>query len=116
LPTPLYDLEGVRAFELLRNQYFVVEEVAFQPGARYMGWCEGETMEIWGCMQGAVQVHWSGDALPLNAIRYGLLPATLGEYAITARAQRLLAGLPTLTRHLHVAQRAGSNRGYGGHW
>lgn len=84
LPTPLYDLEGVRAFELVRNQYFVVEEVAFQPGARYMGWCEGETMEIWGCMSGAVQVGWSGDPLELDAIRYVLLPATLGEYAITA--------------------------------
>ena len=41
LPTPLYDLEGVRASELVRNEYFVVEEVAFMPGARYLGWCEG---------------------------------------------------------------------------
>jgi mannose-6-phosphate isomerase len=85
LPTPLYDLDGVRAFELVRNDYFVVEEVAFLPGARYLGWCEGETLDIWGCMTGAVEVEWAGEPLALDAVQYGLLPAVMGEYAIVAR-------------------------------
>jgi mannose-6-phosphate isomerase len=84
LPTPLYDLEGVRAYELVRNDYFVVEEVIFRPGASYIGWCEGASLEIWGCMRGKIRVEWTGDPLELPAVRYTLLPAVLGQYSVTA--------------------------------
>jgi mannose-6-phosphate isomerase len=85
LPTPILDLEGVRASELVRNDYFVVEEIILQPGATHIGWCEGETLEIWGCLEGEVAVHWSGgNPVRLPAVRYTLLPAALGEYTVVA--------------------------------
>jgi mannose-6-phosphate isomerase len=71
--------------QLVRNSYFVVEEVRIAPAAPYTGACDGSTLEIWGCVMGQVAVEWTGGApVPLPAIRYVLLPAALGEFRITA--------------------------------
>jgi mannose-6-phosphate isomerase len=83
-PTPIYDRGGVRASELVRNDYFVVEELLLTAGASYMGRCEGESLEIWGCIEGRVSVQWQGLPTDLPAIRFTLLPAVLGEYRLVA--------------------------------
>jgi len=84
-PRPLTGSAGVRRVELVRNAYFVVEELTLAAGAAYTGVCDGSTLEIWGCVAGQVAVTWDGVPAALPAIRYALLPAVLGEFHVTAR-------------------------------
>ena len=51
----------------------------------FEGLCDGSTFEIWGCIKGYSQVRWSGEPVSLRAIRFALLPAVLGHYALQAR-------------------------------
>ena len=85
-PQALSELPSLSELELVRNQYFVVEEVSLAAGGTFFGACDGATMEIWGCLSGQAAVEWRGEAVPLPAIRYVLLPAALGEFQITARS------------------------------
>jgi len=78
---------GVRRFELVRNRYFVVEELTLTGGSAYTGICDGSTLEIWACIAGESMVEWAGAPVSLPAIRYILLPATLGEFAVRATTQ-----------------------------
>jgi len=81
----LADAAGLKRVELVRNAYFVVEELTLAAGATYTGICDGSTLEIWGCVAGQAAVEWAGEPVPLSAIRYALLPAALGEFCITAQ-------------------------------
>jgi len=85
-PQALSELPELSEMELVRNQYFVVEEVSLAAGAAFFGACDGSTMEIWGCVSGEAAVEWKGRAVELPAIRYALLPAALGEFQIMARS------------------------------
>lgn len=64
--------------------YFRTERLRLQAGERYVGGCDGETFEIWGVMQGQVECTWQGDPLALAAVSWVLLPAALGEFAVSA--------------------------------
>jgi mannose-6-phosphate isomerase len=77
---------GLTHSELVRNRYFVVERVALAPGAVFGGYCDGGTLEIWGCMAGQVSIRWAGKPVTLPAVRYVLLPAVLGEFQVAAEA------------------------------
>jgi mannose-6-phosphate isomerase len=83
-PQLLEEARGWRRFELARNRYFIVEKFEIEPGATYRATCSGATMEIWGCISGKTRVNWDGAPVPLHAIRYALLPAALGGFAVTA--------------------------------
>jgi mannose-6-phosphate isomerase len=83
-PDVVFDQDGVRRAEISRCRYFVVEEVKLEDGAAYQGECDGTTFEIWGCVSGQVEVSWVGDPLAISAVRFALLPATLGAFAIRA--------------------------------
>jgi mannose-6-phosphate isomerase len=74
----------VRRLELARNRYFVAEKLELKDGASYRGLCDGTTLEIWGCIAGRAAVCWAGEPVQLPAIRYTLLPAALGRFAVTA--------------------------------
>jgi len=80
------DEEGIRRAELCANRYFVTEQVELRAGADYRGFCDGSTMEIWGCVEGQVTVI----DLPLDAVRFTLLPAALGEFHIHAEKDAVL--------------------------
>jgi mannose-6-phosphate isomerase len=84
VPVLLEDSGRLRRLELARNRYFVVEKVELASGAIYRGACDGATLEIWGCIAGGAQVTWDGPPVPLPAIRYALLPAAIGGFAVTA--------------------------------
>jgi mannose-6-phosphate isomerase len=84
-PQALSELPDMTQVELVRNDYFVVEEVSLQSGALYFGACDGATMEIWGCVNGEAAIEWQGRSVTLPTIRFALLPATLGEFQVTAR-------------------------------
>ena len=75
---------GVTRYEISRCQYFVVEKVTLAPGAAYAGRTTGETLEIWGAVEGRGELAWAGDPVPLPAIRFCLVPARLGDFAVRA--------------------------------
>jgi len=81
-PEPILSEEGCRRALLCRNRYFTAERVELDPGARHLGDCDGSTMEIWGVLSGSADVA----GVRLEAVRFVLLPAVLGEFAVTSTA------------------------------
>ena len=80
-PTLLAEAPGLRRELLCRNRYFTTERVTLEAGAAFHGACTGESLEIWGVLDGQVTVN----ELGLDAVRFCLLPAALGEFVVTAR-------------------------------
>lgn len=85
-PALLAEEPGLRRELLCRNRYFTIERVTLAAGAEFRGACNGESLEIWGVIAGQVTVN----ELALSAVRFCLLPAALGEYAVTARTRATL--------------------------
>jgi mannose-6-phosphate isomerase len=79
-PTLVDDDLNVRRYLLCRNSYFVTERVEMKQGAIYRGHCDGSTFEIWGSIEGQVQI----DELTLPAVKFALLPASMGTFAVHA--------------------------------
>jgi mannose-6-phosphate isomerase len=79
-PERIGDENGVRRSLLCQTDYFVTERLEMAAGATFAGNCTGETMEIWGVIEGTVSVN----NLELSAVRFVLLPAALGEFTVTA--------------------------------
>jgi mannose-6-phosphate isomerase len=95
-PKPLPAAAGLVASELVRNRYFVVEEVVLPPGRAYRGACDGSTLEIWGCVRGAVTISPAASperSLALSAVRFALLPAALGDFTVATPADAALPGV-----------------------
>jgi hypothetical protein len=85
-PVTLFDREGVTRQEITRSDYFVVEKVSLAPGAAYRGRTTGETLEIWGSISGRSQLTWAGEPVELPAVRFCLVPAALGNFAVQTGA------------------------------
>ncbi len=86
---------GVRRYRLCHNRYFVTERVEISQGAQFDGMCDGSSLEIWGVIEGAVQVN----DLALEAVRFTLLPAAMGAFSVRANRDatllRTYVGSPT---------------------
>jgi mannose-6-phosphate isomerase len=76
--------EGVARYEITRSDYFVVERVTLPAGMAYAGRTEGETLEIWGTVDGESDLTWAGGAVSLPTVRFCLVPARLGNFAVRA--------------------------------
>jgi mannose-6-phosphate isomerase len=76
--------KGITRYEISRSEYFVVEKVTLTPGAVYSGRTDGETLEIWGTVEGESELSWTGDPISLPKIRFCLIPACLGDFAVRA--------------------------------
>jgi mannose-6-phosphate isomerase len=76
--------DGITRQEITRSEYFVVEEVTLAGGAAYKGRTDGETLEIWGTVQGESQLTWAEQPVSLPMIRFCLVPARLGDFAVRA--------------------------------
>lgn len=74
---------GVSRFLLCRNRYFTTERVEFDDGAEFSGCLSGETLEIWGALDGQIEVN----GVQLEAVQFTLLPAALGPYRVTAQGK-----------------------------
>ena len=79
-PRLVDERDGVRRLLLCRNRYFTVERLELAAGATYAGACDGRSLEIWGVIQGNVQL----DDLSLSAVQFALLPAALGSFRVAA--------------------------------
>jgi len=82
--------DGWARWSLVDTELFTVERVELAAGATYTGCCDGTTFEIWGCIGGSAAVLSNSEPVELPAVRFGLLPAVLGRYEITARAAATL--------------------------
>jgi mannose-6-phosphate isomerase len=98
-PALLSDAEGIQQFSLCTNEYFITEKIAMQPGSVYRGICDGNTLEIWGCIEGEATLLDE----PMQAITFLLLPAEMGSYEIHAKnkATLLRAYLPPAKEYQH---------------
>ena len=80
------DEPGRRRSLLCKNRYFVTERVELARGSAFEGICSGDSLEIWGVLDGSVEI---GD-IRLDGIRFTLLPAAMGEFTIEARQDSVL--------------------------
>jgi mannose-6-phosphate isomerase len=94
-PTLLAEEAGLRRELLCRNRYFTTERVTLAAGAKLHGACTGDSLEIWGVIEGQVTVN----ELALPAVRFCLLPAAMGAYTLTATA-----GATLLRTYVDAAQ------------
>jgi mannose-6-phosphate isomerase len=88
LPEPVLiaDEAGIRRALLCRNRYFSTERVTMQAGASYRGDCDGDSLEIWGVLEGQIRIQ----DLAVTAVRFILLPAVLGPFTIEAQTRTTL--------------------------
>ena len=86
LPQPelIADSNGIRRYRLCANEYFVTERVEMEAEAVYHGRCDGRSLEIWGTIAGQATVAAATDEVALPAVRFALLPAALGDFAVAA--------------------------------
>lgn len=85
-PETISDENGVRRALLCQTEYFVTERVDMAAGSQFTGSCTGETMEIWGVIDGSAAVN----DMELTAVRFVLLPAALGAFTIKANSPTTL--------------------------
>ena len=102
-PEPLAKNGGVSRWLLCQNEYFTVERVTLEPGAVFEGDCAGDSLEIWGALDGSAAVN----DLSINAIQFTLLPAALGVFTVRSEEGA------TLLRTHHHSQALQHHRGIG---
>jgi len=77
--------DDVSRHELLVTcPYFRTEKIELKQPGTFASRCDGSTFEIWGIISGSGLVLWSGQSVELTAVRFVLLPAVLGDFAIQA--------------------------------
>lgn len=64
---------------LCANRYFTTEKVVLAPGGEFAGKLNGESLEIWGVIEGEIEVN----ATHLQAVGFALLPAAMGPFRVT---------------------------------
>jgi mannose-6-phosphate isomerase len=86
LPEPqlLQEERGLKRFALCRNNYFTVERLELGPGKVVYGHASGDSLEIWGTIRGTAVAAGNGHTASLPAVRFTLIPAALGDFALTA--------------------------------
>lgn len=77
---------GIRRHVLCRNQYFVTERLEMKTGSIFQGNCHGDTLEIWGAIDGNVMLN----ELTLEGIAFTLLPASMGSFSVAAKSNSTL--------------------------
>jgi mannose-6-phosphate isomerase len=86
LPTPrmLSSTNAILREKLCDNSYFTVERFHMLKGSTFRGYLNGDTFEIWGILEGDVNLQSKGVDISLSAIRFTLLPATTRDFTINA--------------------------------
>jgi len=86
----LQQTEEMTRYKLCRNRYFNVERVEMVAGARFSGELSGETLEIWGLLQGNASLLVGAFHQTLRPVRFVLLPAALGCFEIISETPATL--------------------------
>lgn len=82
--------DGIRRWELCCGPTFVVERLEMAAGAVWSGHCRGESLEIWGTTAGEAAVEAAGVSVVLPAVRFALLPASVGPFTVRAQEDAVL--------------------------
>jgi mannose-6-phosphate isomerase len=82
IPELVEETDSLRREVISTCPYFTVERLTFDQTASFKGDNDGSTFEIWGAMTGQAQVEWRYAPLDLPSVRFGLLPAALGNFEI----------------------------------
>jgi mannose-6-phosphate isomerase len=69
---------------LCANPHFEVRRVTLGEGGSLTGSCDGRTLEVWGVVAGAITVSTGRTETPVERLRFALLPAQMGPYAINS--------------------------------
>jgi mannose-6-phosphate isomerase len=85
-PELIAEEQGIRRLALCRNRYFVTERVEMAAEAVYQGKCSGDTLEIWGVIEGEAAIN----EITLSAVQFSLLPAALGKFTVRAATEATL--------------------------
>ena len=64
-------------------RYFRTERMTTTPGASIAGRCDGATFEIWGVLDGGLTLTWDGAPVTVETVGWVLVPAGLGDFAVT---------------------------------
>jgi mannose-6-phosphate isomerase len=76
--------KGLHRFRLCENAYFTVERLELAPAKVFYGHAGGHSLEIWGTIRGTAVAAGNGHTVSLPAVRFTLIPAALGPFALTA--------------------------------
>jgi mannose-6-phosphate isomerase len=82
--------EGVLVEGLCQNEYFSVERVKMATGSTFDGFLSGDTFEIWGILEGTSRILNDVADVKLDAIRFCLLPASIGKFSVEAEEESIL--------------------------
>ena len=85
-PLLIEERSGIRRSLLCRNQYFVTERVEMTAGSVFEGHCNGDSLEIWGVLKGAVRLN----ELSLDAVQFVLVPAAMGKFNVATDDKAML--------------------------
>ncbi len=85
-PILISDTDGIRVSRLCANPYFTTEKVEMDAGAVYRRFCSGESLEVWGVIEGQATIN----EVELDAVRFTLLPAALGKFRIMVKTKTTL--------------------------
>jgi mannose-6-phosphate isomerase len=83
-PVTLPAAPGVVHQCLASCRYFAVEKLTLAAETVFTAATNGDTLEMWGAIEGKATLTWPGGAVALPAIRYCLVPAVLGAFAVRA--------------------------------
>ncbi|GAB4160617.1 MAG: class I mannose-6-phosphate isomerase [Candidatus Promineifilaceae bacterium] len=89
-PQPAWTQRGIRAFTLCQNACFVTERVEMAARAEYTGLADGETLEIWGVIQGEAVAAGGGEQVVMPAVQFVLMPASLGPFTLHSQTETVL--------------------------
>jgi len=94
--TPVAESNSQVPTELIgESSYYRTERLQLAAGQDWGGATDGATSEIWGVLEGKVELEWDGAPLTLEAISWVLIPAALGKFRLTARSDSILLRVVT---------------------
>lgn len=84
LADPISNDQGILREGLCQNEYFKVERLRMERGSTFEGNLDGKSFEIWGTVNGTARIHCQDSEIKLAAIRFSLLPASIGRFSVLA--------------------------------
>ena len=85
-PKLISHINGIKRSMLCQTPYFTTEKIEMDSTSTYKGFCSGETLEIWGVIEGKAKIN----KTQLNATGFALLPAKMGEFEVFSEKKTTL--------------------------
>jgi mannose-6-phosphate isomerase len=94
-PKLISHINGIKRSMLCQTPYFTTEKIEMDSTSTYKGFCSGETLEIWGVIEGKAKIN----KTQLNATGFALLPAKLGEFEVFSEEKTTLLRIYVEKKH-----------------